>query len=182
MQHATKPLIIATLTFVVGICVWGAYYFYDSTRGKIFDNWETANAEFKIRISAYKEMAAFTPGAYYVFQSAKVGSDNWSEFMTLRTDGLIPIPREQVRFVNDHTGYAFMGATYAVTTDGGRTWTCWNADSELKESVRVDSRSIKKVDISADGTGVMHLYDNPFQQGQVPILRTHNYGRHWSLE
>ena len=175
-------ILIVFITVILGIFIWGSAYFYQGTRGKLLEEWETANTIFRVRVTAYNEKALIIPGAYYVFQSAPIGSKNWQEIMTLKFDDPVPIPRDQVRLVNDRIGYAFMGETYAVTTDSGRTWARWNADTELKDRVHVHSRSIEKVNIAADGTGTMHLYKNPFQQGPAPTLRTQDYGRHWKLE
>lgn len=173
---------VVLIVAVLGVSIWGIAHFYQGTRGDLIEEWETANTTFSVRITAYEEEALIHPGAYYIFQSAPIGSENWQQIMDLKFDDPVPIPREQVRFVGDRIGYAFMGETYAVTTDGGHTWTLWNSDAELRDRVDVRSRSIERVNVSADGTGIMHLYANPFQQGAAPTLRTQDYGRHWSLE
>jgi len=175
-------ILIVLIAIVFGVSIWGIAHFYQGTRGKVLEEWQTANTTFRVRVTAYKEKALIIPGAYYVFQSAPIGSDNWQEIMTLKFDDPVPIPREQVRFLNDRVGYAFMGETYAVTTDGGRTWILWNSEVELKGRADVLSRSIEKVHVLADGTGIMQLYEHPYQKGKVPTLRTQNYGRHWNLE
>lgn len=175
-------ILIVFITIVLGIFIGGSAYFHQDTRGKVLEEWETANSTFRMRVTAYREKALINPGAYYVFQSAPIGSENWKEIMTLKFDDPVPIPREQVRFVDDRTGYGFMGEAYAVTTDSGQTWSLWNAEKELQNRVHVHSRSIEKVNIAADGTGTMHLYENPFQPGRIPILRTQDHGRHWSLD
>jgi hypothetical protein len=175
-------ILIGLAAAILGISIWSAIHRNQDDRGRVLETWETANSLFRIRVTAYADTSQFLAGGRYVFQSAPVGSDDWQEIMTLRFDDPVPIPREQVRFVDDHIGYAFMGAAYAVTIDSGHTWTLWNADVELKDRVDVHSRSIEKVDVAADGTGVMKLYANPFQKGPAPILRTQDHGRHWSLE
>src|SRR5580765_7386226 len=93
-------------------------------RGKLVDKWETANQTFKIRITEYQENKTWfgLPGYYHVFESAVVGSADWQEVMNVRTDDPVGIPREQTAFVNDRVGYVFMGQNYAVTIDGGRSW------------------------------------------------------------
>lgn len=175
-------IFIVLIAIVLGASIWGIAHFYQGTRGKVLEEWQTANTTFRVRVTAYKEKALIIPGAYYLFQSAPIGSDKWQEIMTLKFDDPVPIPREQVRFVGDRIGYAFMGETYAVTTDGGNTWTLWNSEVALKDRVDLLSRSIERVDVNPDGTGKMQLYEHPYQKGAVPILRTQDYGRHWSLE
>lgn len=175
-------ILILFITMVLGASIWVIGHFYQGTRGKIVEQWETANATFRVRVTAYKEKALIVPGAIYVFQSSPMACEKWQEIMALQFDDPVPIPREQVRFVADRIGYAFMGETYAVTTDGGHTWTLWNSEMALNDRVDVLSRSIEKVDIKTDGAGIMQLYEHPSQKGRAPTLRTQDYGRHWHIE
>lgn len=182
MRRFSMRIIIVVTTIVLGASLWGLAHLYQGTRGKVLDRWETTNATFRVRVTAYKENVLIVPGTYYVFQSAPVRSEVWQEIMTLKFDGPAQIPREQVRFVDDRVAYAFMGETYSVTTDGGHTWTLWNSEAALRNQPDVVSRSIKMVSIRADGTGTMQLYEHPYQKGATPTLRTEDYGRHWSLD
>jgi len=173
-------MLIPLITLALGASILGIDHFYQGKRGKVLEQWETANATFRVRVTAYEEKALIIPGAIYVFQSALVGSEKWQEIMALEFDDPVPIPREHVCFVDHRTAYAFMGETYAVTTDGGQTWTQWNSEAALKDRADVLSRSIMKVDLSSDGSGRMQLYEHPDQKGAVPILRTQDYGRNWN--
>jgi hypothetical protein len=141
-----------------------------------------ANAEFKLSVTAYREKALFTPGAFYVFQFAPKDSDDWREVLTVQTDEPIPIPREKIRFVNDQVGYFFMSRYYAVTTDGGHTWSIWDAEKDLTYRQHNLWPSIKDVRIETGGTGKMTLPPLVDQIGDVPVLYTNDYGRHWSVE
>lgn len=133
MRITTRSVTTAVVTFLVGVFVWGIWHFNASARGDVFDNWEAANSVFKIRITAYKEIAAFTPGAHYVLQSSNVGSDDWKEIITIRTDEPHPIPRKQVRFVSDRVAYIFLSTYYVATTDGGDTWFVWDGDKNIPD-------------------------------------------------
>jgi len=149
--------------------------------GKVIETWETTNHTFKVRVTAYDEKGSYPSpgGGYYVFQSAPVGSENWGEIMTFRHDDPIAIPRDQVRFVSDLVGYVFMGWQYAVTTDGGRSWSLWDAskDPALSKTYRYDS--ILGVSISPDGNGEMTFrLTGETKQG----FKTKDYGQHWSTE
>lgn len=175
-------IFIVIVTATLGVSIWVASHLNEGSRGKLIEEWETANTTFRVRVTTYEEKALIHPGAYYVFQSAPIGSENWQEIMTLKFDDPVPIPRDQVRFVDDRIGYIFMGEAYAVTTDSGRVWALWNSDIELRGRTDVLPRSIERVQVAADGTGTMHLYVHPYQQGRVPTLRTQDYGRHWSVE
>ncbi len=87
--------------------------------GERLETWETTNTPFKIRIDRHAQANGnyFVPGAYYVFQSAASGSDQWREITTFRFDDPIDIPRNQVRFANEKVAYVFMIDMYAVTQD-----------------------------------------------------------------
>jgi hypothetical protein len=141
-----------------------------------------ANAEFRIRVTAYRERAIFTPGAFYVFESALAGTDDWHEIFTLRTDEAVPIPRDRVRFLNDQIAYFFMSKSYAVTTDSGRSWSVWDAERDLAYRQHNLWPSIKEVHLDAGGSGKMTLPPLVDQTGTIPLLRTNDYGRHWQIE
>lgn len=151
--------------------------------GKVSETWETTNKTFKIRVTKRtEENGGFVAGAYYVFQSTVAGSNEWKEIMTFRHDDPNPIPREQIRFLDDQVGYAFMGWMYAVTTDGGQTWFVWDAKKDLPNWECCNYSLISEINIAHGGTGTMTL--NPIQgrRGEVPELHTKDYGRHWSVE
>lgn len=150
-------------------------------RGKMFDNWESGNTKFQIKITGYEE-GVWTGGANYVFQSASVGSDEWHHIMTVRQDDPVPIPRDQTHFMNDQIGYVFMRWMYAVTIDAGSTWHVWNLEKDLPNWECCNYGVIKDVSIAPDGTGRMKLDAVPGRSGEVPELHTRDFGQHWSLE
>lgn len=148
---------------------------------KVNERWETSNEVFKVRVTSYaEESAGFVGGAYYVFESASVESDNWREIMTFRHDDPIPIPRDQVQFLGDKTAYVFMGWMYAVTTDGGSAWSLWNAETELPKWKCCNYKLIRNVQIRPNGVGTMRLDPIPERQGEVPELHTKDYGFNWA--
>lgn len=147
-------------------------------KGQAVETWETSNKTFKVRVTTRTEKAQVgLPGTFYIFQSAPAGSDDWREVMMFRHDDDPEIPRDQVRFVNDQVGYLFMGWMYAVTTDGGRTWSVWDAARELPQW-RTNYRLIKDVSLQADGSGTMSLNELDPQPGHAELV-TADYGRHW---
>lgn len=177
MNPMRIPL-IAVICMVVAYC--GVAFACHSQRGQVTDTWETANRSFKVRVKRYaEENGGFIAGAYYIFESAPVGSDNWSEVMTFRHDDPVEIPRDQVRFVNDEVGYVFMVYKYAVTIDGGRTWFTWYAVKDLP-----DWRNARPVidDVQVDplGIGRMKLTLVASESARATTLHTTDYGRHWS--
>lgn len=151
-----------------------------SRLGELTDRWELAGNTFKIRVSRYSERGfRLVGGAYYVFESAAAGSESSTEIMRVRHDDPVEIPREQVRFVNYQVGYVFMRYKYAVTTDGGVTWSVWDATADLPQWRRTRA-TIKEVRLAPDGTGTMSLASSTNQE--APELHTTDYGRQWSAK
>ena len=149
--------------------------------GDITESFETSNQTFKLRVDRHAEVGGFGPaGAYYVFRSAPVGSDAWHDIMTFRHDDPNPIARDQVRFVNDQVGFVFMGWMYAVSTDGGASWSVWDSARELPKWQCCNYQLIQNVNIESDGTGTMSLHVIP-DHGDVPRLRTKDFGHHWNV-
>lgn len=179
MKRFKIPLVIAGCLIVIALVA--GLFFPPTELGELTERWELAGNTFKIRVSRYAERRfRLVGGAYYVFESADVNLDRWNEIMTFRHDDPIDIPRDQARFVNDQVGYVFIGWMYAVTTDGGRSWTIWDATSDLPNWDCCRYKLIEDVRIMPDGTGKMII--NPKRRGEVPELHTKDYGRHWSVE
>lgn len=154
-----------------------------SSRGKILEIWKTSNSTFSVQVSAYaEENGGFVAGAYYVFSSAKSGTNSWHEFMVFKHDDPVPIPRDQVQLAKDKMGYVFMGWMYAVTIDGGGNWSVWNALTDLPNWTYGNYGIIQTVIISADGSGTMTFSPIPERRGEPPVLCTKDYGRHWIVK
>lgn len=151
-------------------------------RGAPIESYETANSKFKIRITSYDELGAYLRGTYYVFATSQIGSDAWAEFMTVRHDDRPDIPQEQVRFVSDEIGYVFMAWKYAVTLDGGRTWSVWDAQNDLPNWQCCNHSLILDVRIGTDGLGTMKLNLIPERDGGSAAFQTKDYGLHWTSD
>ena len=154
---------------------------------KVVETWENSNHPMKIKVTCY-EMASehISPkGFYYNFDFCPVKTapnNNCSTFMIFRQDKLIPIPKSQVRLLNDQVAYAFMGWLYAVTIDGGKSWSTWDAEVSLANWQCCDSTLIQEVKITLDGLGIMTLNPNPNNQQEVISLRTQDYGKTWKAD
>ncbi len=182
------PFLIAIAVLALGFGVlvaatWpAALLFLPPRMGAIAETWQTANDTLQIRVDRhYEENGGFVAGAYYVFRSAPVGSNNWRDIMTFRHDDPIPIPRDNIRFVNGRVASVFMGWMYAVTTDGGATWSVWDAGNDLPSWQCCNYGLIADVNLNPDGTGTMTLSPIQGRRGEVPQLRTRDFGRHWSV-
>jgi len=161
---------------------------------KIIESWEAANANFKVSVESYELSPDVEPsGIYYTFSyairtsKAQRSTDisdvmNYSKpraILTICQDKALPIPREQVNLISDNIGYAWMGWIYTVTTDGGRTWHQWDAETALPDWQCCDPGLIRDVNISFDGSGLMMLKSERLQPERVITLYTKDYGQHW---
>jgi hypothetical protein len=182
-MYCEKPFSLALTLFLL-IFASGCAFFAgrDQNRGAEIEKWQTENKSVKIRVTSYEESGANVNGAYYRFESAAAGSNDWREIVTFRHDDRPRIPADQVRFVNDHIGYLFMGWVYAVTTDGGANWSVWNASRDLPNWQCCNYQLIRDVQLTIDGAGTMTLNPIPQRQGEVPQLHTQDYGRYWIVE
>ena len=180
MLNRRKLLQVTASLIVLGCAV---YLLLSPKRGEVIEKWQTTNDTFRIRVTAYNEKNSFPAlgGAYYIFESAPLASDTWTEIMSFRHDDPVAIPREQVRFVNPQVGYLFMGWMYAVTTDGGSTWCVWNAEKQLQNWQSRNYNLIRAVRVAPDGTGIMTLHQPGEQEGGQSSLSTKDFGRHWTI-
>jgi len=146
------------------------------------ETWLTENKAFRIRVTSYEEKDANVSGTYYVFESTPKGSTAWHEIMTLRHDDRPDLPKDKIRFLNDETGYLFMEWIYAVTTDGGHSWSVWDATRDVPDWQWSKYGVIKDVLIDADGSGTMMLTAITDPNTQAPAFITHDFGRHWEVK
>jgi hypothetical protein len=161
------------------VVISGCDLFLSPRPGKLVDTWVTANNMFRIRVNKHaEEHGGFVAGAYFVFQAAPKDQENWVEIMMSRHDDPIDIPRQQVRFVSDQVGYVFMGYKIAVTTDGGITWSVWDAVKNLPDW-KLTRATIRDVQIEVNGDGIMKL--TSFTDREAPILHTGDDGRTWQV-
>lgn len=145
----------------------------------IIDSWDTSDKTIKLNVTAYELKNVEPPGIYYTFESIK-GSTLWREIMTYRHKEQVPIPRNQVRFVNDKIAYVFMGWLFAVTVDSGYSWSVWDASEILPDWHCCNFDLIEDIKIAPDGTGTMFIGSIPGQQRGGSKLVTDDYGRHWT--
>lgn len=148
-------------------------------KAEIVETLETQNTPFRIRINKHIERGGFMAalnGAYYVFQSAASGSDQWQDITTYRFDDPIDIPRNQVRFANEQVGYVFMFDMYAVTQDGGASWKISDIDNYLPKDEKCGS--IEDLRIDANGVGEVKLKCYA-KKDSFKVLETTDFGRRW---
>jgi hypothetical protein len=69
---------------------------------------------------------------------------------------------------------------YVVTTDGGNTWSDWDAMKALPEPKLL--AIIKNVNVSGDGTGSMEVWRSTKENSGLLELGTTDFGGHWALK
>lgn len=180
MERALKRIAIVVL--VVGCVIRLSFALQD----QVYDQLEITNDTFKMRITAFSERGQFLPGVYFVFQTARSGSDKWGELLEVRADDPYPLRPEQLGLVSAQVGYAIIGSHYMVTTNGGHDWSLWEAEKQLPLDEYIArhnlSPSIEAVHIQRDGTGRMRLHQPFRERERGPDLVTRDYGVHWTLD
>lgn len=173
---------IVPTIIILGALIIAAIGLFKPWIGDVVETWQAENQSFKLRIEMRQERFCFAVcGAYYVFQSAPVGSDNWREIFTDHHDDPNPIPHEQVCFVSEQVGYMFFGSKYVVTTNGGLTWHMWEAEKNMPFKNHKLYPSVVEVNVEPNGRGKMRLHtvaDKPLNQLE---LQTADFGRSWKL-
>ena len=146
---------------------------------KVVETWKVSNADLKIRVFAYYLEGVEPAGVYYTFQTFKADWSEWQSIMTFRQDQRVPIPADSVVSISDTTSYILMGSMYAVTRDGGRTWSVWDAERDFELGRWCDHWLIDSVQIAPNGKGKMRLLPNS-QSSAASVLHTHDFGIHWN--
>jgi hypothetical protein len=176
-------LVIVVLVAALILCVLITIIGFKPSMGKTAETWEVENRDLRLRVEMHLENCFAVCGAYYLFQSANVGSDNWKEIFIAHHDDPNPIPRENLQFVNSQVAYVFFGPKYAVTTDAGKSWMVWDA-WDANKGMRFEKHnlypSIVRVSITSDGRGEMSLYPISDSTANRPKLKTTDYGRSWN--
>src|SRR5204863_2841307 len=106
----------------------------------------------------------------YLVQSDPDRSGAWNDVMLFVHDDPIPIPHENVRNLNDRVAFVFIGWQYAVSADGGHSWTVWTATKDLPNWHCCNYRLIEDVQLGEDGSGCMKLRVIDANRGEVPEL------------
>ena len=149
-------------------------------KGVIYETWNTANNNFKVKITARHEANVYLPGAYFICQSASVGTNAWREFKVFRVDDPNPIPHQQFHFVNEQTAYIYMSDDFVVTVDGGQTWQVWQPILPHQNG-KLYYWAFREAHIEADGAGRARLerYDEAAKELISTEIHTQDFGQTW---
>ena len=146
--------------------------------GKMYDTWEVANSQFRVRVTVFEEHSQFLGGGYFLYEAAPQGSGVWRKVIEFRHDDPIKIPHDNVHFVSNKIGYVFQGWKCGVTNDGGQSWSVWNAEQDLTNWSCCNYGLIREVELSVQGRGKMTLHTIP-GRNEPEVLLTEDYGKHW---
>jgi hypothetical protein len=150
---------------------------FDLCSGEVYFPQEYKSTSFKLRSEVRGSGCSLDWHPLVVFEAAPAESEEWQEVMTGWTDEPNTVPSEnQVRFIDERTGYLYFNDQYAVTTDEAKSWSVWQARqyfAQDKEDIFID-----KVEVQANGQGWMSL-TVPSAMGFHRLLRTRDFGRSW---
>lgn len=172
MNARNRAFFVALAFIQLAIGIGGCH---SSSKSTPFQTFQTGNEVFKVRVLSYEERCSLVSGAYYEFQTGRVGDTAWRTFLTFRDDDPREVQPEQIRFVSRGVAYAYVGWLYAVTTDAGESWSTWDATKAINAPERY--RLIQNVMIASNGEGTMLLR---FSEWEEMRLHTINFGRDWA--
>lgn len=173
---------MAIVLYVLAVFVSNCAFGVGGGRGDTVEAWETVKGNFKIRVTEYKEKnPVHLTHFFYVFESSDAASGEWHEIVEVKNDDDVPLPRDQMRFVNDRIAYVFMNEKYAVSTDGGKVWKVWEVTPKNLPQLQIRGH-IKNAHIELDGSGQLTL--DALIDGKINelTLYTHDYGQHWNAK
>jgi hypothetical protein len=150
---------------------------FPSASKKVIRTWKPSHKSIKIRAIVYEIPSVNPSRTYYSFQSPEEGSDYWRTVLTFQQEGDILAASDHVRFVNDKIAYIFIGFLFAVTTDGGETWSTWDAGRDLEGIKCFEESRIQEVNIAPNGEGVLFL--RSLGTNSVRTLHTKDFGKQW---
>jgi hypothetical protein len=105
MKHRWLWVSLLLTTALLGCC-----YMIRPKPGPVVETWVSTGQPFKVRITAFHEKIFFPglPGMWFQVEAQSPQSSTWLEITWFRHDDPIPIPSENVRFVNSQIGFVFM--------------------------------------------------------------------------
>lgn len=135
-----------------------------------------SNKSFDVKVELYYLIGVSPSKVYYTFSNID-SMGNESEVMTVQQAELSRPLSAHIQFVAENIGYIFMGSKYSITTDGGKTWTGWDAEKDLSEWQCCDRSSIQEIRVSPDGTGEMKVV---LSKARTITVHTEDFGKRWT--
>lgn len=158
---------------LIGGCRPGPWY-------RVVETWDSDAHALTMRIRKFSDKSIFGEQCYFVVDAAASSSSAWREILSWYDESCLPMRRDHVRFVGDHSVYAYDSINYAITTDAGGHWSRWNVSSTSSELKSHQGIYIDEVHVSPGGSGSMVLYYYPEVTGVFYAqYRTTDFGVHW---
>lgn len=169
-QFSIRSMLL--LTLVVGLLLSCAvnlpailgWAYHQWEIGEQFDQCTFEGSLFGVRITAFDARGGFMadPGAFYRYEVKRPG-DWWWQEIVMTQFATEPIPRDQFRRLNDLCAYFYQNDLFAITRDGGVTWSLRGGASggfsyPAFSPQQVGSGAyIESLTIESDGTGSLQL-------------------------
>ena len=157
------------------VCLFFSSCSWDYAHSQLLESRTEKNDLFKIRVTSYGDRFIPASGAYYIFDSSTVENE-WREIAVVHYDLPIPIDEDSLTFLSDRIAFVYMRWMFAVTIDGGETWTVWDSRKHKYLRDNITWGAIKAVKIGGDGQGEMTL---SVSSGTCQTVITNDFGRTW---
>ena len=185
MKRSTKLWLIGGVTAaVIFFTCLGAtlFWVFRSFSPHQVDEYQVSSGSLQLRAHASREggIGLNAPGGIYRYEYRPDPQSAWTLITEFRYRTPEPIPRGQIRFVNDQCAYFFHEFVFGVTTDGGRSWTIRGKPGRSFDTLHLWAfPRIDSVTIDEGGNGVMHVSPYEWQTLNSNELTTNDFGRTW---
>jgi len=181
-MNRTKKLTICVIAAIaIFLLIIGIHHVLKLKKGQLFESYVFEGSRLKIKVKARHEESflLFVPGAYYGYESKTNDEDAWRPMFTFQFDDPLEIPKEQIKEINEHVIYAFIGWIYSVTTDSGKTWDIWDGTERQGKWPNYNGGFIEQIELDPSGKGTMYLFD---KTGFLFPAYTNDFGKSWHIE
>ena len=134
-----------------------------------------------IRIERVPEMEGPVAGAVFNFYSSRDRGATWTQVLSFRHDDPVPLEYAKVVRFNDTLVAIYMGWTYSLTRDGGKTWVQWDATKDLPGWVCCNYRLIRGLEFRPDGKGTLHMSVIDPSRHEYQEMVTEDFGGTWRV-
>ena len=139
--------------------------------------WSFSHEGKRIRVLAYDLKSIDPHGVYYSFQCFDEEWKEWQTIITFQQEGDLLEPSDHVHFIGSNSAFFAIGPLFAVTLDGGKTWSTWDAGRDLESIPCFEQVKIERVSIDQNGEGSLSLKFS--SNDSTRKLWTTDFGCHW---
>lgn len=137
------------------------------------------NETYSIQFSAYEVNCLIICDAEYALKSFSGRKMIGKRLLTITGADPIKISPERLVVKNKNIAYFSIFNKFAITIDGGKTWSVWDSykHQKLFEGKRIGW--ITEVEINSNGTGKMKFEDWDHKLSEYFFLTTRDFGKTW---